>query len=210
MPLTIIPIAPSVVRPMWFPRGDLSLPSIPAVGLSDSGFLRTSLPPPWEGGDTLRHPLWITRNSQYPQAIVEGSMPAEVPSPYRGMSAEWAATVSQLVYAGLAEISDGTATLTDFLRVRARSVKSRTISRLEELEWILSVHHNDSRISSGVIEPIPYEELIGPTKLLSASIQAGEASEEEKKLHTRMVRALIRRTHDSIAALRGSDHPEYS
>jgi hypothetical protein len=118
------------------------------------------IPPPWSVGDNARrHSLWITHDSQFPQAIVDGALPKEVPSPYQGMSAEWAATVSQLVFADLAEITDGQVSLTKPLRLRAPGVTSRPINSLEELEWFLDVHRHDGRINTGVMEPVSEETL---------------------------------------------------
>jgi hypothetical protein len=202
MALTIIPVAPSVVPPMRsIPSVSQALPL--TAPIEGGSFLRTTLLPPWNGGDTARHPLWITPDSQYPHAIVGGSLPEEVPSPYQGMSAEWAATVSQLVYAGLAEIQNEEAVLTDFLRIRAPGFKSGTISHLGELEAFLGMCAENPRLSSGIIEPVPYEGLIGPAQELAVAIRADTATEAERRHHTRLMRALIHRVEESIDALRG-------
>ena len=163
MPPTIIPVATSAASLVWNQGGISSFPPPPGNSVIDnSGFMRTLPPtPPWQGDDSLRHPLWTREGISFPEPLV--------PSPFTGMSREWAATVSLLLTAGFAQIIDGAARLTDLVRVRGQGVKSRPILHLEELEWILNVHKDNPRINSGVIEPVPFEELIGPAKVLGAT-----------------------------------------
>jgi hypothetical protein len=166
----------------------------------------TAPSPTWRTAEDFpRNALWAREDASlsYPSLHVVTALSAD---------AEWSALVSRLMEAGWVGVRAGGVELRTPLQVRGAQVRSTPLDTLGDLQWFLTEHRENPKIRGAVVEPVALVEcrdeyLWGLSRRLTAKIGEGKATDDERELHRRAVRILIRRTEayaESLLAKHGN------